>query len=181
MNRSRREFLKQGVSTLVVSLLPMQALAATFAHADLHRRISLYNTHTGESIDTCYYDRGAYCPDALDRINHILRDHRANKEQPIDLRLLDALYAVRQKVRSKTPFHVISGYRSPATNAMLRKTSNGVARISFHTKGQAIDIRLPGYQTHRLRDVCIAMQSGGVGYYGDSDFVHLDTGPIRTW
>ncbi|MGD9248891.1 MAG: DUF882 domain-containing protein [Desulfobacteraceae bacterium] len=181
MNRSRREFIRQGAGALVVSLLPIQALAATFASEDLQRHISLYNTHTGESIDICYYGKGAYCPDALNKINHILRDHRANKEQPIDVHLLDALYAVRRKVRSNTPFHVISGYRSPSTNAMLRKTTNGVARTSYHTKGQAIDIRLPGYQTHRLRDLCIALKSGGVGYYGDSDFVHLDTGPVRTW
>ncbi len=182
MNRSRREFLIQGASTLAACFLPMQAIAAKLNPTSDHRRqISFYNTHTGESIDICYFEKGDYCKDALNKISHILRDHRSNEAQPIDLRLLDVLYAVKQKVRPNTPFHVISGYRSATTNAMLRKTSNGVARTSYHTKGKAIDIRLPGYQTRRLRDVCIALQIGGVGYYRESDFVHLDTGPIRAW
>jgi uncharacterized protein YcbK (DUF882 family) len=181
LNRSRREFLKQGAGTLAACLFPMQALAATIVNTDSQRQIAFYNTHTGESMDICYYEKGAYCPAALTSINHLLRDHRANEAQPIDLRLLDVLYAVKQRIRPKKPFHVISAYRSPATNAMLRRISSGVARTSYHTKGQAIDIRLPGYQTRRLRDLCIGMQTGGVGYYRDSDFVHLDIGPVRTW
>ena len=159
----------------------MQALAATFAHTDLKRRISLYNTHTGESTDICYYDQGNYCPKALNRINHILRDHRTNDVKPIDLQLLDHLHAIKLKIGATSPFHVISGYRSPATNAMLRKISNGVARTSYHIQGKAIDIRLPGYDTRRLRNACISLRTGGVGYYKDSNFVHLDTGPIRAW
>jgi uncharacterized protein YcbK (DUF882 family) len=100
---------------------------------------------------------------------------------PIDLRLLDQLYAIKSKVPFKGPFYIISGYRSTATNGMLRQRSKGVAQKSYHTKGQAIDIRLPGYRTDRLRDLCITMKSGGVGYYPKSDFVHLDTGPVRCW
>lgn len=156
-------------------------MAATITDISLQRNISLYNTHTGESMDICYFDKGAYCPDALNQLNYILRDHRTKEVQPIDLGLVETLYAVKEKVRPKTPIHIISGFRSSATNAMLRKTTNGVAQTSYHTKGKAIDIRIPGYSSRRLRNVCISMKSGGVGYYGDSNFVHLDTGPIRTW
>jgi uncharacterized protein YcbK (DUF882 family) len=181
LDHSRRKFLQQGAGTLAVCLFPIQSLAAIIQNSDPQRQIAFYNTHTGESVDICYYDKGVYYTEALTKINHILRDHRADVAQPIDLRLLDALYAVKQRIRPQAPFHVISGYRSPTTNEMLRKTSHGVARNSYHTKGQAIDIRLPGCQTRRLRDVCIGMRTGGVGYYGGSDFVHLDTGPVRTW
>lgn len=181
MNHSRRDFLKLGANAIVASFIPMPALAATLTNISFQRNISFYNTHTFESVDVCYFDKGAYCPDALNQINHILRDHRTKEVQPIDLKLVETLYAVKEKVRPKTPIHIISGYRSPATNAMLRKTTNGVAQTSFHTKGRAIDIRIPGYRSRQLRDVCISMQSGGVGYYGGSNFVHLDTGPIRNW
>ena len=166
---------------LTAGFLPLPALAATLKSMHSHRRLSFFNTHTRESIDICYYDQGTYCREAIDHINYILRDHRSSKIHPIDLRLLDQLYAVKLDLQPNTAFHIISGYRSPATNDMLRKKTRGVARTSYHTKGQAIDIRLPGYRTDRLRDRCIAMKSGGVGYYADSDFVHLDTGPVRNW
>ena len=110
-----------------------------------------------------------------------MRDYRANEIKPIDPVLLDQLYALKLKTGTKSPFHVISGYRTPATNAMLRRRSNGVARRSYHTKGKAIDIRLPGYDTHRLRNAALSLRSGGVGYYRNSNFVHVDTGPVRTW
>ena len=159
----------------------MPALAALQQTNDARKRLAFYNTHTGESLDLCYYDRGVYCPEALDRLNHLLRDHRTGQVHDIDPRLLDNLYALSRKIGRHSPFHIISGYRSPETNAMLRKKTSGVARTSFHTKGRAIDIRLPGYSTQRLRNACIAMKSGGVGYYADSNFVHIDTGPIRCW
>lgn len=181
LNHQRRELLKLSASVLAVTILPMPGLAATLNNSAPRRRLSLFNTHTGESIDTCYFNSGVYCPDALNQINYILRDHRTKEVQPIDLHLLDTLNAINIKVRPKTPFHIISGYRSPATNAMLRKTTTGVARKSFHIKGKAIDIRLPGYNSRRLRDLCMTLKSGGVGYYKDSNFVHLDTGPVRAW
>jgi uncharacterized protein YcbK (DUF882 family) len=178
---NRREFLKLSAGAFTATFLPIQALAATLTKTDSQRRLSFYNTHTRESIDICYYEKGAYCRDALDQVNYILRDHRTREVHPIDLRLLDLLYAIKSKARPNAPFYIISGYRSAATNGMLRQKSNGVARTSYHTKGQAIDIRLPGYRTNHLRDLCIAMKSGGVGYYPKSDFVHLDTGPVRCW
>lgn len=181
MSFNRREFLKLGAGAFAATFLPLQTLAASLSKTDPQRRLSFYNTHTCESIDTCYFEQGAYCRDALDQINYILRDHRAREVHPIDLHLLDQLYAIKSKVCPKAPFYIISGYRSPATNIMLRQTTKGVARTSFHTKGRAIDIRLPGYRTKRLRDLCIAMKCGGVGYYPESNFVHLDTGPVRCW
>jgi uncharacterized protein YcbK (DUF882 family) len=181
LNCNRRDFLKLGLGAVAASFLPSPAFAALLKNGDPQQHLSLYNTHTGESVEVCYYDQGAYCPKALNRINYILRDHRTNEVKPIDLRLLDRLYALKLKVRPKTPFHIISGYRSPITNKMLRKRTRGVARTSFHTQGKAIDIRLPGYSTRRLRKACIAFNSGGVGYYAGSNFVHLDTGPVRSW
>jgi uncharacterized protein YcbK (DUF882 family) len=178
---NRREFLKLGAGACTATLLPLQVLAAHLPKTESRRRLAFYNTHTRESIDACYFKQGAYCTDVLDRINYILRDHRARKVHPIDLRLLDQLHAIKLKAGSDAPFHIISGYRSPATNGMLRQTTTGVARTSYHTTGRAVDIRLPGYGTRRLRNLCIAMKSGGVGYYPRSDFVHLDTGPVRCW
>jgi uncharacterized protein YcbK (DUF882 family) len=177
----RREFLKLSAGAIAVTFLPLQTLAATLSKTDSQRRLSFYNTHTRESIDVCYFEQGEYCRGALDQVDYILRDHRAHEVHPIDVHLLDQLYAVKSQVRPKAPFHVISGYRSPATNGMLRKKTKGVARTSYHIKGRAIDIRLPGCRTDRLRDLCIAMKSGGVGYYAKSNFVHLDTGPVRCW
>ena len=181
MTHSRRDFLRWGIGAVSASFLPLPALAAALTSPDSQRRLAFYNTHTGESVDVCYFDGENYRPEALKRIYHVLRDHRSNETRPVDLGLLDNLYALKARIRSDKPFHVISGYRSPATNAMLRKKSNGVARTSFHTLGKAIDIRLPGCNTRYLRDACISLRSGGVGYYKDSDFVHLDTGPTRKW
>lgn len=181
MSFDRREFLKLSVGAFTATFLPLQTLAATLPKTGSRRHLSFFNTHTHESIDVCYFEQGAYCREALDQINYILRDHRASEVHFIDLRLLDQLYAIKSRVRPKTPFYVISGYRSPATNGMLRQKTTGVARASYHIKGQAIDIRLPGYRTERLRDLCITMKSGGVGFYAKSDFIHLDTGPVRYW
>jgi uncharacterized protein YcbK (DUF882 family) len=178
---SRRDFLKLGIATFTASFLPLPAFAAALTQPDTHRRLAFYNIHTGESAEICYYDCGDYCSDALDNVNHILRDYRADEVIPIDPKLLDQLYALKLKTGTKSPFHVISGYRTPATNAMLRRRSKGVARRSYHTKGKAIDIRIPGYNTHRLRNVALSLRAGGVGYYRASNFVHIDTGPVRTW
>jgi uncharacterized protein YcbK (DUF882 family) len=162
-------------------MLPMPALAATLKCCDSKRTLDFFNIHTSEKLDVCYFDGEDYRPRALDKINYILRDFRADEILPIDPQLLDQLFALKTRIRTRTPFHVISGYRTPATNAMLRRTTNGVARSSMHTQGRAIDIRLPGYSTRRLRNLCVAMKAGGVGYYPKSDFVHIDTGRFRTW
>lgn len=177
----RRRFIQIGLGALAGSVLPLKAIAGTLDLIDAPRDLALYNIHTNEKIEVCYHARGDYRPKALNEINHILRDHRSDTISPIDTELLDLLYAIKCRVHQKGPFEVISGYRSPATNEMLRRNTDGVAKTSFHTKGQAIDIRLPGYSTKRLRNLCVQMKYGGVGYYPKSDFVHLDTGPVRSW
>ena len=177
----RRHFIKISTGFLAAAVLPAPAMALARTAAKPDRRLSFYNTHTRETLEVCYCSHAEYDPDALERINYILRDHRTGDIQPIDTDLLDILFRVSAKVGTQKPFHIISGYRSPATNAMLRRTTSGVAKTSFHTKGRAIDIRLPGYDTRRLRQLCIKLRTGGVGYYAKSNFVHLDTGPIRSW
>lgn len=181
MSYHRRDFIKVGAMALAGSVLPLKAMAALMPYTEGRRSLAFYNTHTAEKILVCYYDRGVYDPKALDRINYILRDHRTGSVKPIDLKLLDVLHKVKCRVGYRDPVHVISGYRTPKTNDMLRRITSGVAKASLHTKGQAIDIRLPGYSTAKLRDVCIDLQTGGVGYYPRSNFVHLDTGIVRDW
>jgi uncharacterized protein YcbK (DUF882 family) len=178
---SRRKFLKLSASVVVSGLLPLPALAAVAHPTDRRRSLSLFNTHTREVLEAVYFKDGRYQPDALVSINTILRDHRTEEIKPIDLRLLDTLCVLRTRISTDQPFHIISGYRSPATNELLRKQTNGVARTSYHIQGRAVDIRLPGYGTHLLHDQCMRLNSGGVGYYPKSDFVHLDTGPARNW
>ena len=181
MKCNRRNFLKMSATALLVNTLPISALATTVKSTDVKRTLSFYNTHTLETLTVCYFDQEGYRLGALAEINHILRDHRTNEIQPIDLNLLDQLFAIKVRIRPRTPFHIISGYRSEATNALLRQTTSGVAKASYHTKGQAIDIRLPEHSTLRLRDLCLKFKAGGVGYYPRSNFVHLDTGQYRTW
>lgn len=127
------------------------------------------------------YYQGGYDPTTLARVNHFLRDFRTDEVHAIDPGVLDTLFAVRSRVGRDDPFHVISGYRSPETNAYLRRHSSGVAKHSLHMEGRAIDVRLPGIPTAKLRDIALTMQRGGVGYYPASDFVHLDTGRVRFW
>jgi uncharacterized protein YcbK (DUF882 family) len=177
----RRDFLKITMGVVVGCALPFDALAATLKGFDARRTLAFYNIHTNEQLKVCYFEQGRYHPESLEQINHILRDYRTGTIKPIDTDLLDLLFSVKCRIRPRTPFSVISGYRTPATNAMLRRSSTGVAKASFHIKGQAIDIRLPGYDTAALRNLCVKLRSGGVGYYSRSDFVHLDVGPVRTW
>lgn len=181
MHCHRRDFFKLSAGLLSAAFLPLPALAATLETLDGRRTLSFHNTHTGENLRTCYYDHGDYQPEALAQINHILRDHRCGKRFDMDPGLLDQLYALKCRILPRTPFHIISGYRSPQTNAKLRRKSSGVASTSLHTTGRAIDIRLPGYGTNRLAKACRALKAGGVGCYPKSNFVHIDTGRVRTW
>ena len=145
------------------------------------RHLSFYNTHTGESLRTVYRANGTYLPEGLLEINHILRDFRTDQDSSIDPQLLDLLYTVRSQLDSNQPFNIISGYRSPATNAKLRAKSGGVAKRSLHMDGKAIDVRLPKVELTRLRQAALDLKRGGVGYYPKSDFVHIDTGRVRHW
>ena len=172
---SRRDFLKGAGA--VVAVAPV----AAWAQGSQCRALSFVHTHTGETLSCVYYQAGSYDPATLARVNHFLRDFRTGDVHPIDARVLDILFAVQSRVGRDDPFHVISGYRSPATNAYLRGHSPGVAKHSLHMEGRAIDVRLPGFPTRKLRDLGLALRRGGVGYYPASDFVHLDTGRVRSW
>lgn len=154
--------------------------AVSFAAAG-ERRLSFHQLHTGEKLDLPYWIEGAYVPEALAQINEILRDFRTSEVQPIDIRLLDLLHSLRGALDSRTPFHVISGYRSPKTNTRLASSGGGVAKRSLHMKGKAIDVRLPGRDLRNLHRTAVRMKRGGVGLYTKSRFVHLDVGRVRYW
>lgn len=147
------------------------------------RQLSFYHTHTGERLDVVYSRDGAYVPSALEEINHFLFDFRTGDKAEMDPELLDLIYDVRDALGSDGVYQVVSAYRSPKTNEMLRGRSqkSGVAKNSQHLLGKAIDVRLEGITTATLRDKAISMQRGGVGYYEASDFVHMDTGRVRRW
>ena len=145
------------------------------------RRVSLYNLHTGDRFSDAYWRQGDYVPDAMAAIKHVMRDFRSNEVHDIDPRLLDQLHQLNGLLAAQAPYQIISGYRSPATNAMLHANSDGVATHSLHLDGRAIDIRVAGVDLTHLRDAALSLRAGGVGYYQASDFVHVDTGRVRHW
>ena len=179
---NRRRFLQLGLgATTALSLPNAFAGLSSSSIAQPERKLSLLNLHTGEHLKTTYWAEGQYQTSELEAINHILRDHRTGDVSRMDNDLLNLLNVIHQKMDSKQAFQVISGYRSPKTNAALNKKSSGVAKKSLHMQGKAIDIRLPGHQLSDLRKAAINCQTGGVGYYPKSDFIHIDTGHIRRW
>jgi uncharacterized protein YcbK (DUF882 family) len=174
---SRRRFLAcAGTAGAGLLAAPRLALASV-----TERRLSFLHTHTNERLSIAYASLGGYRPDALSRIDHLLRDFRTGDVHAIDPALLDLLNDLAVLAGATEPFHVISGYRSPTTNAMLRSRSGGVARHSLHMDGRAIDVRLPDVPLRLLRDAAVALGRGGVGYYPGPAFVHVDTGRVRTW
>ncbi len=175
---TRRGLLGVAVAGTVVGLArpAMAALAE-----GRPRKLAFYNLHTEEKLSATYWADGGYVADELGAIDHLLRDFRTGSVHTIDPKLLDLLYSLDRSLGSAQPFHVISGYRSPHTNAVLHAKSNGVASHSLHMVGKAIDIRLPGRSLADLRNAALALRSGGVGYYPKSDFVHVDTGRVRRW
>jgi len=178
---NRRCFFKFSAQAALYSLFPVTAIASMGRLSPPKRNLFLFNTHTGEKLDVCFYARGRYQPEALKEINHIFRDYRTGEIKPIQKELLNLLHSVSKKLDRPTRFHIISGYRSPETNAELRKKSKYVVKNSLHIQGEAADIRIPDYDTRWLRKVCMTLKAGGVGYYRESDFVHVDVGPVRHW
>ena len=181
MSINRRRFCKIGAQAFLCSVFPVSAVASIDRLLAPKRNLLLFNTHTGQELDVCYYAQGQYQPEALKKINYILRDHRTEEVKPIHKGLIDLLYSISMTLVRPTRFHIISGYRSPETNAKLSKRSKYVVKNSLHVKGQAVDIRIPDYDTRRLRNTCMKLKAGGVGYYRKSDFVHVDTGLVRHW
>ncbi len=184
----RRAFLGLGAVAAAATLIPSKVHAATGASSGgarvPERSLSFFNTHTGERLKTTYCTGGSYVPESLQELNHILRDFRANEIKPIDPRVFDLLHELGGTLESDQPFHIISGYRSSHTNAMLRErggAATGVASHSLHMVGQAIDIRVPGVKLDHLRDAAKSLKIGGVGFYPDLNFVHVDVGRVRYW
>jgi len=173
----RRRFLGTAVGGVLA--LKMTAVAAKAAGP---RELSFHHTHIGENLRLEYHDGVQYLPEAMKQISFYLRDFRTGDIHPIDPGVLDLLHVLcHQTVGRTLPFHVISAYRSPKTNAMLRQKSHGVAKHSLHMQGKAIDIRLPGCDTRHLYRAALGLRRGGVGYYAKADFIHVDTGRVRTW
>jgi uncharacterized protein YcbK (DUF882 family) len=180
----RRSFLKS--SALLASALGVPAMAratpATRQAGMPHERtLNLYNTHTGESLKSVFWAEGKFIPEAMNDINKLLRDHRNNKIAPIDPKLLFLLDQVANQVGAKQGVHIISGYRSPESNQLLHANTTGVAKHSMHMDGKAIDVRMPGRDLAVLHKAALHAGGGGVGYYPDSQFVHMDTGRLRHW
>jgi uncharacterized protein YcbK (DUF882 family) len=182
----RRAFLGYGVVAAAAALAPFKAGAAPVIaeKKSVVRNLSFFNTHTGERLKTTYCCDGRYEPEALKEVNRILRDWRSDEVKPIDPKLLDLLHELSGTLETDAPFHIISGYRSPHTNQLLRNrggSGTGVASKSLHMVGKAVDIRLPGVKLDHLRGAARSLKLGGVGYYPSSNFVHVDTGRVRFW
>jgi uncharacterized protein YcbK (DUF882 family) len=186
---SRRQLFKASLLGAAGAAIPIGAGAAQWVLQPANlilrpaavRELSFYNIHTGEALRTVYFEQGDYIPGALHEVNYFFRDFRANEVKPIDPRLLDLLHRIHFALDTSQPFNLISGYRSPATNALLASQSEGVAHHSLHMYGMASDINVQGRSLRLLQTVALAMRGGGVGYYPRSDFVHVDTGRVRHW
>lgn len=178
---TRRRFLQLGALLAAGLVLPPSLQAVPRPDERGERHLKFFNTHTQERLEVCYLRDGHYHSEAIEAVNNILRDHRTNEVHPIDLRLLDLLHTIRTKAGQDSCLHIISGYRSPATNTELRRRNRGVAKRSLHMLGHAVDIRIPGVRTTKLRKIAMGLNQGGVGYYRKSDFVHVDIGPVRVW
>ncbi len=178
---SRRNFLGFMLCAGMSGLTSKSVFAAIEELTTTERSLALYNIHTKDSFNGVFWRKGKYVSDAMKNINHIMRDYRAHDIKQIDTHLLDLLSAISIKLKPEKPFHVISGYRSPETNAKLRKRGKGAAKNSYHIQGKAVDIRLPGFRTSVLRRTAYKLIGGGVGFFPHQRFVHIDVGPIRYW
>jgi uncharacterized protein YcbK (DUF882 family) len=174
----------------VVLLLPIFA-AGSISHgaeprveavSDSPYRLHFFHTHTGEYLDVAYRNREGYDQESLARLNLYLRDHRTGEVHQYDPRVFDLLHDLTVALGNPNlEIDVVCGYRTPWSNEFLRTHGHGVARHSLHMQAMAIDIRMPGIPTSRLRDAALALHRGGVGYYAASDFVHVDVGRVRRW
>jgi len=157
---------------------------AAMPQAQVHasaRELDLINTHTDEKLKIVYWANGRYEPEALAAIDRLMRDHRSGDVHAIDPALLDTLHALKRNLDTNEALHIVSGYRSPATNSQMRESNAGVAKKSYHMRGMAVDIRVPGRELSNLQKAALDIGTGGVGYYPRSDFIHVDVGPVRQW
>lgn len=178
---SRRALLGAFAATAVTAA-PTYSNAAAFLRGggDI-RRIRMYSGRTGERIDMVYWIEGKYIKDAVKEVNYFMRDWRVDKSVSMDLRAIDIMAATHNLLDVNEPYMLLSGYRSPETNAMLRRRSRGVAKNSLHIKGQAADLRLSSRSVGQVARAAASVRAGGVGRYSRSNFVHMDSGDLRTW
>jgi uncharacterized protein YcbK (DUF882 family) len=177
----RRGLLKLGLGAAFGAASFSASSIAWALPTSTPRRLAFHHTHTGEKLAVTYFEDGGYVPGALKEVNHLLRDYHNDQVHRIDPDLLDTLTAIQRRTDASTPFEIICGYRSPATNAKMAKRSGEVAKRSLHLTGQAIDVRQGGVGLDRLYAAARGLQDGGVGYYPRSEFVHVDIGPVRAW
>lgn len=178
---SRRRFFKGLACGSLLTMGSPKIVQAAFSSFTIHKTLSLEHHHTGENITLTYYESGHYIPGALEEISYFMRDYHNDQMHSFDASLLDQLYDVKLLLGTNKPFHIVSAYRSPGTNANLRRHSHGVAKHSLHMEGRAVDIRMEGVSAKTIRNAALSLGRGGVGFYPSSNFVHLDTGELRTW
>lgn len=177
---TRRDFLRSTVLVGAMATLPF-APSALATYANQPRTLVLNNLHTGELLESCYFDGKQYVSDEMALINRLCRDHRRNEVHAMDRALFDQINAIQRIIGSEAEVQIISGYRSPTTNEALRKKSKAVAKKSYHMQGRAIDFRLDGVRLSEVKKAALSLKAGGVGYYPKSNFIHIDTGPVRAW
>lgn len=179
---SRRDAMKLGLAGILGLSLPM---IGTSGEAQAYNngawKVNIKHAHTGERFSGVYRVGDKYLPDVFEKLNYMLRDYKTDEAFPMDPRVLDIASMVQAKTRRKDPLQILSAYRCPKTNAAMRARRGGVAKNSFHMYGQALDIRMPGYSTRALREHARGLKAGGVGFYPRSDFIHIDTGQVRSW
>lgn len=178
---TRRSLLRAFAATTITAAPTFSNAAGFLRGAGDIRRLQMYSARTGERLDMIYWIEGNYIKDAVQEVNNFMRDWRTNGVKSIDLRTLDIIAASHNLLDVKEPYMLLSGYRSPKTNAMLRARSRGVAKNSLHMKGQAADLRLASRSVGQMARAAQACRGGGVGKYSGSNFVHMDCGPVRTW
>lgn len=178
---TRRALLRVFAATTVAAAPVMANATGLLRGAGDIRRLRMYNGRAGESLDMIYWIEGEYIRPALDEVNYFFRDWRDNSVHAIDQRTIDILTASHRLMETDEPYTLLSGYRSPASNALLRSRSSGVARNSLHLQGEAADVQLQSRSVGQMYQAARACNAGGVGRYSRSNFVHMDCGPVRTW
>jgi uncharacterized protein YcbK (DUF882 family) len=178
---SRRGLLAAFAATMVVAAPKASNAFGFLRGAGDIRRVHMYSGRTGESLDSIYWIEGEYIPEALKEITLFMRDWRTDEVRTIDPRTVDIAAGSHRLLDTSEPFMMLSGYRSPTTNAMLRSRSHGVARNSLHMRGMAADLRLRSRSVPQIYSAAMSCRAGGVGKYMRSDFVHMDCGDVRTW
>lgn len=178
---SRRALLGAFAATAVMAAPTYSKAAGLLKNAGDIRRLKMYSARTGERIDMIYWVDGAYIRDAVEEISHFMRDWRTDTGMSMDTRTMDIMAASHNMLDVSEPYLLLSGYRTPQTNAMLRSKSRNVARNSLHIKGKAVDVRLSSRSVNQMARAASSCHAGGVGRYSGSNFVHMDCGPIRQW